>query len=90
MAATGFSFGFETGASGSFLNTLYPLYTASSSLLLLRVGGGSGSGTRLERMFVRTSPKHLAALFLRADVAASHPFVLDDFIKRSSLLWVDL
>ena len=79
-------------AYGSFLNPLYLLYMASSSLLLLRVGGrsGAGAGARLERMFVGTSPKHLTALFLRTDVAASHPFVLDDLIKRGSLLWVDL
>jgi hypothetical protein len=62
----------------------------SSSLLLLRIRRRTNSSARFKRMLVVVAPKHFTTLFLRADLATSDPLVLDNLIKCSALLGIDL
>lgn len=59
-------------------------------LLLLRGRCRADTGTRLQSVLVVVAAKDSAALFLGTDLAASDPFVFNDFVQCSSLLWIYL
>lgn len=58
--------------------------------LLLSIRGGSSASARLQGMLMIVATEYSSTLFLRANLAPSHPLVFEYLIKSSAFLGINL